>query len=74
MVEAPGYCPPGPKCLFHQILYRHSWLPSKPTIGICAGIFKQLTNATKMGNRFGADGVETVLGKTRHRRRDQQGD
>src|SRR5438270_7309252 len=24
MVEAPGYCPPGPKCLFHATIYRHS--------------------------------------------------
>ena len=24
MVEAPGYCPPGPKCLFHLTVYRHS--------------------------------------------------
>src|SRR5690348_14681259 len=27
MVEAPGYCPPGPKCLFHPTVYRHSRLP-----------------------------------------------
>src|SRR3954468_6817933 len=27
MVEAPGYCPPGPKCLFHATVYRHSRLP-----------------------------------------------
>src|SRR5690242_9213147 len=27
MVEAPGYCPPGPKCLFHLTFYRHSRLP-----------------------------------------------
>ena len=27
VVEAPGYCPPGPKCLFHPIVYRHSRLP-----------------------------------------------
>jgi hypothetical protein len=27
MVEAPGYCPPGPKCLFHLTVYRHSRLP-----------------------------------------------
>ena len=66
MVEAPGYCPPGPKCLFHPILYRHSQLPDLPNIRICGRIFKQLTNAPNKGNRFGADGVETVLGKTRH--------
>ena len=23
-MEAPGYCPPGPKCLFHLTVYRHS--------------------------------------------------
>ena len=33
VVEAPGYCPPGPKCLFHQILYRHSRLPGPAKIG-----------------------------------------
>src|SRR5690242_5557328 len=27
MVEAPGYCPPGPKCLFYLTVYRHSRLP-----------------------------------------------
>src|SRR6476620_4678559 len=34
MVEAPGYCPPGPKCLFHLTVYRHSRLPGSPQIGI----------------------------------------
>ena len=34
MVEAPGYCPPGPKCLFHATIYRHSRLPGTPEIGI----------------------------------------
>ena len=33
MVEAPGYCPPGPKCLFHPTIYRHSRLPGTPQIG-----------------------------------------
>ena len=33
VVEAPGYCPPGPKCLFHPILYRHSRFPGIPKIG-----------------------------------------
>jgi hypothetical protein len=33
VVEAPGYCPPGPKCLFHLTLYRHSRLPGPPEIG-----------------------------------------
>ena len=30
MVEAPGYCPPGPKCLFHLTVYRRSRLPGSP--------------------------------------------
>jgi len=34
MVEAPGYCPPGPKCLFHLTVYRHSRLPGPTQIGI----------------------------------------
>ena len=34
MVEAPGYCPPGPKCLFHLTVYRHSRLPGISQIGI----------------------------------------
>ena len=34
MVEAPGYCPPGPKCLFHLTVYRHSRLPGTLQIGI----------------------------------------
>jgi len=33
MVEAPGYCPPGPKCLFHLTIYRRSRLPGMPKIG-----------------------------------------
>jgi len=34
VVEAPGYCPPGPKCLFHAAIYRHSRLPGAAYIGI----------------------------------------
>ena len=34
VVEAPGYCPPGPKCLFHVAVYRHSRLPGTHEIGI----------------------------------------
>jgi len=30
VVEAPGYCPPGPKCLFHLTIYRHSRSPGPP--------------------------------------------
>ena len=33
MVEAPGYCPPGPRCLFHPTFYRHSRLPGPTQIG-----------------------------------------
>ncbi len=33
MVEAPGYCPPGPKCLFHLTVYRHSRSPGTTEIG-----------------------------------------
>ena len=50
MVEAPGYCPPGPKCLFHPILYRHSQLPGPSTIGLDPPIFKQLTNRPEIGS------------------------
>jgi len=32
-VEAPGYCPPGPKCLFHLTVYRRSRLPGMAKIG-----------------------------------------
>lgn len=41
MVEAPGYCPPGPKCLFHAAIYRHSRSPGMPEIGIFAANLKQ---------------------------------
>jgi len=34
MVEAPGYCPPGPKCLFHLTIYRHSRRTGTSEIGI----------------------------------------
>jgi len=30
VVEAPGYCPPGPKCLFHATVYRHSRVAPAP--------------------------------------------
>ena len=41
MVEAPGYCPPGPKCLFHLTVYRHSRLPGTSEIGILRVNLKQ---------------------------------
>ena len=34
MVEAPGYCPPGPKCLFHLTFYRHSRRTGSTYLGI----------------------------------------
>src|SRR4029450_5294137 len=61
LVEAPGYCPPGPKCLCPPIIYRHSRLPGPLRIRICGRIFKQLTNARAAGNRFGVGGVGTGL-------------
>jgi len=43
VVEAPGYCPPGPKCLFHPTLYRHSRVaPAGAKIGI-----RSLTNKNR---------------------------
>ena len=60
LVEAPGYCPPGPKCLFHPTLYRHSRLPGPLKIGICTLFFKQLTKSARRRNRYGVDGVGTV--------------
>ena len=49
MVEAPGYCPPGPKCLFHPTFYRHSRLPGTAKIGFSENFFKQLTNVRLQG-------------------------
>ena len=34
VVEAPGYCPPGPKCLFHLTIYRHSRRTGRTCLGI----------------------------------------
>ena len=60
VVEAPGYCPPGPKCLFHQILYRHSQLPGVPKIGDDIRSDKALTNLRGERNRYGCGRVLTV--------------
>ena len=49
VVEAPGYCPPGPKCLFHPTFYRHSRLPGTAKIGFSENFFKQLTNVRLQG-------------------------
>src|SRR5215213_10340349 len=63
MVEAPGYCPPGPKCLFHLTIYRHSRLPGTPYIGFSAAnrkefglapsrckLIKRIWNYVRQGN------------------------
>ena len=44
LVEAPGYCPPGPKCLFHPTIYRHSRFPGSTKIRFLRFLFKRLTN------------------------------
>ena len=49
VVEAPGYCPPGPKCLFHPILYRHSRLPGMAKIGFPSFPSKRLTKSARHG-------------------------
>src|SRR5690242_16450184 len=55
VVEAPGYCPPGPKCLFHLIVYRHSRVaPAGAKIGVRA-----LTN--KFAAAAGSGGVATIV-------------
>ena len=33
-MEAPGYCPPGPKCLCHLTVYRHSRRTGTAYLGI----------------------------------------
>jgi len=51
MVEAPGYCPPGPKCLFHPIIYRRSRLPGTPKIGNLGRNLKEAAMTASVGNR-----------------------
>ena len=36
LVEAPGYCPPGPKWLFQPTIYQHSRLPGLVGVGVRA--------------------------------------
>ena len=61
-MEAPGYCPPGPKCLFHPIFYRHSRLPGTAKIGIYRHFFKQLTIACGHGTVTEPVALEPVSG------------
>ena len=60
LVEAPGYCPPGPKCLFHQIVYQHSRFPGMPKIRARRPHFKELTKKDRSGNRYGDERLERV--------------
>src|SRR4051812_50191406 len=53
MVEAPGYCPPGPKCLFHPTVYRHSRLPGTPEIGILRVKLKPTADMAGCAQGFG---------------------
>ncbi len=52
MVEAPGYCPPGPKCLFHLTVYRHSRRTGIPHLGILQVNLKFSTVMANHANRF----------------------
>ena len=61
MVEAPGYCPPGPKCLFHLKVYRHSRLPGAPQIGIFRVNLKDSTVMAAFDQLF--DGERKIMKK-----------
>ena len=61
VVEAPGYCPPGPKCLFHPILYRHSRLPGTAKIGVRPPRGKQLTNSAWRGTVTDVVALEPLM-------------
>ena len=54
-MEAPGYCPPGPKCLFHLTVYRHSRLPSPPQIRIFGVNLKFAPVMALLANRIHGD-------------------
>ena len=69
LVEAPGYCPPGPKCLFHPTFYQHSRLPGVPKIGIRAKFHKQLTNVGHPGTVTEPMALEPFSGIWLNRRR-----
>ena len=77
MVEAPGYCPPGPKCLFHATVYRHSRVaPAGPKIGICRRIRKGSTSVPEASKGwhfrphccYGGCRRPTILGGKRMKR------
>jgi len=74
LVEAPGYCPPGPKCLFHPILYRHSQFPGRLKIGNCGLFFKQLTIAGARGTVAEAVALEPISSVRLDHRTQQQGE
>ena len=67
MVEAPGYCPPGPKCLFHLTVYRHSRLPGPLQIGRKGPNLKVRAKGTgTLGNDLGkAPGITLLLEEVR---------
>ena len=52
MVEAPGYCPPGPKCLFHLTVYRHSRRTGIAYLGILRVNLKRCAVMAGAANRF----------------------
>src|SRR5206468_4291044 len=52
MVEAPGYCPPGPKCLFHLTVYRHSRRTGTAYLGILRVNLKFTTVMASKTNRL----------------------
>src|SRR5689334_25311809 len=59
MVEAPGYCPPGPKCLFHLTVYRHSRRTGTRQIGILRVNLKNSAVIAVIANRL--DGEWNVM-------------
>jgi len=59
MVEAPGYCPPGPKCLFHLTVYRHSRRTGTRQIGILRVNLKNSAVIAVIANRL--DGERNVM-------------
>jgi len=52
MVEAPGYCPPGPKCLFHAAIYRRSRRTGMHQIGILRVNLKLLAVMAALHSRL----------------------
>ena len=64
LVEAPGYCPPGPKCLFQPAIYQHSRLPG-PTYLVLCGLSLKDCPAIK---RDGTEPNLLALGRTKRAR------